>query len=243
MMFDTSVMTNISTITSEDISGKITRITSKIHCKKKHFFYSNLVTTSSKNEALDNSVEQDLDTFQETYSINHVVVDFRELQSLLSKIEYLIKQTHVPDFSQEAFVIETHSIYLSLKNLSTKMEYNSFKLMLNIESNRGNVVNKEKAKFIGRNPSENKKYNDDELRYLVTCGPNHEILSSSLQNLELKRKRKQCSFSPKWYNDFPYVEYSIKNGSAFAVDYLVLVLVVNILKMHDHQKVCRHGQK
>ena len=77
------------------------------------------------------------------------------------------------------------------------MEYNSFMLMSDIESNRGNVVNKEKAQLISRDPRENTKYIDDELCYLVTCGPNHEILSSYLQNLELKRKRKQCSFGPK----------------------------------------------
>jgi len=160
-------------------------------------------------------VEQDLDAFQETYSINNVVVDLREIQSLLSKIEDLIKQTHVRDFSEEAFVIETHSLCLSLKNLSTKMEYNCFKLMSNIESNRGNVNDKQKAQFISRDPCENKKYNDDELRYLVTCGPNHEILSSYPQNLELTRKKRQYSFNPNWYNDFPYLKYSIKNDSVF----------------------------
>ena len=85
-------------------------------------------------------MKQNLDAFQQTYSINNLVVDLRELQSLLSKIEDLIKQTHVPDFSEEAFLIEIHSLCLSLKNLSTKLEYNSFKLMSNIESNRGNIT-------------------------------------------------------------------------------------------------------
>ncbi|CAF4492808.1 unnamed protein product [Rotaria sp. Silwood2] len=188
-----TAITNISMTAFEDISA----------------------TTSSRNEASYNLVEQDLNAFQETYSINNVVVDLREFQSLLSKIEDLIKQTHIPDFPEEAFVIETHSLCLSLKNLSTAVEYNCFKLMSHIKSNRGNVINKEKAQFISRDPYDNKKYNDDELRYLVTYGPNHEILSSYPQNLDLKRKKKQSSFNSSWYNDFPYLEYSIKNDSVF----------------------------
>lgn len=190
-------------------------------------------------------MEQDLDAFQETYSINNVVVDLREIQSLLSKIEDLIKQTHVRDFSEEAFVIETHSLCLSLKNLSTKMEYNCFKLMSNIESNRGNVNDKQKAQFISRDPCENKKYNDDELRYLVTCGPNHEILSSYPQNLELKRKKGNVHSILIGIMIFLIWNIVLKMilFSVFAVDYLVLVLVVHMLKMRGHPKVCRHGQR
>ena len=119
----------------------------------------------------------------------------------------IIEQTHVPNFSEEAFIIKTHLLCLSLKNLSTKMEYCSSKLLPNIESNQGNAINKQKAQFIKIDLSENKKYNDDELRFLVTHEPNHEIPSSYPQNLELKRKKKQCSFGPSWYNDFPYLEH------------------------------------
>ena len=99
-----------------------------------------------------------------------------------------------------------------------------------------------KAQFISRDPSENKKYNDDELRYLVTCGPNHEILSSYLQNLELNRKKTMFIQSKVV---IPYVEYSIKNDTVFAVDYLVLVLIliVNMPRTHGHEKVCRHDRR
>ncbi|CAF3394777.1 unnamed protein product [Rotaria sp. Silwood2] len=84
-----------------------------------------------------------------------------------------------------------------------------------IEQNRGVITTVNQSKFVSRDPSDNKKYNDDELRYLVSCGPYHDLNLSYPQNLELKKKNKQCSFTTNWCNDFPYLEYSLKKDAVF----------------------------
>ncbi|CAF4385959.1 unnamed protein product, partial [Rotaria magnacalcarata] len=64
-----------------------------------------------------------------------------------------------------------------------------------VTKNRGIIITKTTSEFISRDPSDNRKYNDDELRYLVSCGPYRDLNLSYPQNTELKKKNKQCSFT------------------------------------------------
>ncbi|CAF3956372.1 unnamed protein product [Rotaria sordida] len=180
---------------------------------KENIFIS--TSTSSDDETSCHSMEQNLNASQEIYSVNNVILDLLKLQSIFSNCESLIKQSQAPDFSEEIFLIETHSLCISLKNISTELETKCSQLLSSIEANRGNIISKNRSELISTDPSDNRKYNDDELRYLVDCGPNHEFLSSYPQNLQLKKKGKQCSFSSSWYKDFPYLEYSVKKDAVF----------------------------
>jgi len=136
-------------------------------------------------------------------TITNIVTELRELQSLFSPCEQLIKETQAPDFSEEIFTINFKLLSTSLKTLTTKIEQLCEQQMAKIENNRGIITVKDQSKFVSRDPADNRKYNDDELNL------------SYPQNTELKKKNKQCSFTSNWYNDFPYLEYSIKKDAAF----------------------------
>ncbi|CAF4583323.1 unnamed protein product, partial [Rotaria sp. Silwood2] len=151
----------------------------------------------------------------ETISITKIVNEARELQSLFSPCEQLVKQTQSPDFSEEIFTIDFNLLSKSLKDMTIKIEQVCEQQTSKIEQNRGVITTVNQSKFVSRDPSDNKKYNDDELRYLVSCGPYHDLNLSYPQNLELKKKNKQCSFTTNWCNDFPYLEYSLKKDAVF----------------------------
>ncbi|CAF3019819.1 unnamed protein product [Rotaria sp. Silwood2] len=148
-------------------------------------------------------------------TITNIVTELRELQSLFSSCEQLIKQTQAPDFSEEIFTIHFKLLCTSLKTMTTKIEQLCEQQTAKIENNRGIITAKDQSKFVSRDPADNRKYDDDELRYLVSCGPYRDLNLSYPQNPELKRKNKQCSFTSNWYNDFPYLEYSIKKDATF----------------------------
>ena len=148
-------------------------------------------------------------------TITNIVTELRELQSLFSPCEQLIKQTQVPDFSEEIFTIHFKLLCTSLKTMTTKIEQLCEQQMAKTENNRGIITPKDQSKFVSRNPVDNGKYDEDELRNLVSCVPYRDVNLSYPQNPELKRKNKQCSFTSNWCNDFPYLEYSIKKDVAF----------------------------
>jgi len=157
----------------------------------------------------------DLCDLNGTYCVTNIVTELRELQSLVLPCEKLIKQTQEPDFSEEIFTIDINLLCKSLKDMTAKIEQLCKQQTSKIEQNRGVINTKKQSTFVSRDPSDNRKYNDDELRYLVSCGPYHDSNLSYPQNSELKKKNKQCSFTSNWYNDFPYLEYSIKKDAVF----------------------------
>ena len=121
--------------------------------------------------------------------------------------------------------------------MTTKIEQLCEQQTVKVENNRGIITSKDQSKFVSRDPVDNRKYDEDELRYLVSCGPYRHVNLSYPQNPELKRKNKQCSFTSNWYNDFPYLEYSIKKMLlfVFVAAYLESDLVVKNLKQHGRQ--------
>ena len=64
----------------------------------------------------------------------------------------------------------------------------------------------------GRRPE---NLTDDQVDYLTRIGPCQPKLSSYPKNTDLANKGKQCSFSPVWYKDYPYLEYSISEDKAY----------------------------
>ncbi|CAF1331469.1 unnamed protein product [Rotaria magnacalcarata] len=183
----------------------------------------------------------------DTNEITSIANELGELQSLFCTCEHLIKQSQSSDFSEEVFTIDTNLFCKSLKDITTRLEHLCDKQTLETKQSRGVVIvsTKIKSNFISRDPGDNRKYNDDELRYLVSYGPYHDLNVSYPQNLELKKKNKQCSFTSNWYKDFPYLEYSIKKMLyfVFVAVCLVLVLAVKNDKQHGFQQVFRCGQR
>ena len=64
----------------------------------------------------------------------------------------------------------------------------------------------------GRRPE---NLTDDQVNYLTPIGPCQPKLSAYPKNVDLAKKGKQCSFSPVWYKDYPYLEYSILKDKVY----------------------------
>ena len=60
-----------------------------------------------------------------------------------------------------------------------------------------------------------KTINDEQRRYLIKMGPFQPVLHSFPKNKNMKASRDTCSFSPRWYSDYPYIEYSIEKDMAY----------------------------
>ncbi|CAF0727051.1 unnamed protein product [Didymodactylos carnosus] len=58
-------------------------------------------------------------------------------------------------------------------------------------------------------------FSDDELRFLTTAGPFQPVLSHYPVNQDLKSKGQTCKFAAKWFEEFPYLEYSVIKNAAF----------------------------
>ena len=55
----------------------------------------------------------------------------------------------------------------------------------------------------------------NQTKYLIHLGPYQPKLSMYPHNLELIKKGKQSSFSQTWFDDYPYLEYSILTNKAY----------------------------
>ncbi|CAF1572404.1 unnamed protein product, partial [Didymodactylos carnosus] len=162
------------------------------------------------------SIEEQPAFHEDQNVITKVAVELKELYSLLSECERKIKQSISPELCQETFVVESLTLSNEIKRISTTLAELCSNQLASVTDTRRNIADKRnKNETISRDPADNKKYDDDELRYLVFKGPAQPKLASFPQNLVLKAKHYQCSFTTTWYHDYPLLEYSIKNNSAY----------------------------
>ncbi|CAF1475090.1 unnamed protein product [Didymodactylos carnosus] len=113
------------------------------------------------------------------------------------------------------FLLKTQPLSKEIKVLSSAIYY-LCSLKLNfISTNRGEIDDKNDENLISRDPPDNKKFTDDESRYLTTQGPFQPKMSVYPQNLELKNKKHQCSFAAGWYGQYNYLKYSKIKDAAF----------------------------
>jgi hypothetical protein len=56
---------------------------------------------------------------------------------------------------------------------------------------------------------------EGQINYLIHIGPCQPKLSAYPKNTELAKKAKQCLFSPTWYKDYPYLEYTVSSDKAY----------------------------
>ena len=54
-----------------------------------------------------------------------------------------------------------------------------------------------------------------QIKYLIHLGPCQPKLSIYPRNPNLIKKGKQSSFSQAWFNDYPYLEYSVLENKAY----------------------------
>ena len=55
----------------------------------------------------------------------------------------------------------------------------------------------------------------NQTKYLINLGPRQPKLSVYRRNPALIKKRKQSSFSQTWFDDYPYLEYSVMENKAY----------------------------
>ena len=68
---------------------------------------------------------------------------------------------------------------------------------------------------ISRDPGEKPKtLNKDQNKFLISAGPHKPKLMNYPKNDSISR-HKTCQFNPKWYELFPYLEYSIKTDKVY----------------------------
>lgn len=86
---------------------------------------------------------------------------------------------------------------------------------VNSKKNTSNL-NDEPKELLPRDPGlrHNTKLNKNEKQYLLSQGPCQPLMSNYLVDPHIN-KRKQNSFSSKWYAEYPYLEYSVAKDAAY----------------------------
>ena len=59
------------------------------------------------------------------------------------------------------------------------------------------------------------KFNEEQLRYFTSLGPFQTKLQQYPKNKELHSAKKTCMFAAKWFDEYPYLEYSVVKDAAF----------------------------
>ena len=134
-------------------------------------------------------------------------------------IKYFLKQTEFASELVELALDETVSVKSFL--VETKSTFNKIKASINdllilcdktLENIPSAPITVDKMqlteKLISRDPSIMKVFDENELRYLVNQGPYRPLLSQYPVNEQLKKKNNTCHFVPRWYKEFPLIEYS-----------------------------------
>jgi hypothetical protein len=136
-------------------------------------------------------------------------------------IQFILKQTQLASkvidmsfdetVSTKIFLIETASSFGKIKESLNDLLVLCNTTLENMPSTSITVdVDKLKSSetIISRDPSTTKIYNEVELRYLVEQGPYQPKLARYPINEKLKKNNDTFHFVPRWYNEFPLIEYS-----------------------------------
>ena len=85
-------------------------------------------------------------------------------------------------------------------------------------SNISNEVNNvsEQDVLMEHDPAKRpEKFSEGQIKYLIHIGPCQPKLSSYPKNSGSTKKGKKSSFSPTWYKEYPYLEYSVSSDKAY----------------------------
>ena len=110
-----------------------------------------------------------------------------------------------------------HEIESLCKDLGSKSQILMNQMLKDIESREDYIpdILKSNSKVSHDPGCRPKIINNEERMYFIKMGPFQPKLYSFPKNAKMKASRDTCSFSPKWYNDYPYIEYSIEKDMAY----------------------------
>ncbi|CAF4079817.1 unnamed protein product [Rotaria sp. Silwood1] len=147
-------------------------------------------------------------------------IELRLIESMLLQCGHLIKQSTSTNVSHEEFVKSVYNYATNLVTSSNELrQLCSRKIdQLNKERDSISLIEPKKQVFIERDPGnypQNYNYRAEERRFLVNIGPFQPSLSNFPKNDTMAASKDTCKFVSKWYNEYPMIEYSIKNDAAF----------------------------
>jgi hypothetical protein len=170
------------------------------------------------NECVSSSPDVLLDENTSSNSSQNII----EIKNnICAHIQFILKQTQLASkvidmsfdesVSTKNFLIETTSSFGKIKESLNDLLVVCNTTLENMPSTSITVdVDKLKSSetIISRDPSTTKLYNEVELRYLVGQGPYQPKLARYPINEKLKKNNDTCRFVPRWYKEFPLIEYS-----------------------------------
>ena len=188
----------------------------------------NKVDNSSKSEVQD-ELNTNLNFYEEGASKND------DIEQAISWLDCIAELKHLGDYLKEcmSFVDSVNNnqfphplnVLVSVADLAKDVNTKSSNLMekakkvikkLESEYNKQEEIYKEET-LPPRDPYERahfKDLSDKQKQYLIDMGPYQPKLYSFPKNTAIP-DGKQCTFSPRWFNEYPHLEYSIKADAAY----------------------------
>ncbi|CAF4909838.1 unnamed protein product, partial [Rotaria sp. Silwood1] len=185
------------------------------------FFESNADIQSSDDP------EHNQSEFQHATPENSEINQRDMLATYLFQIEFhlkscqnLIKDSTRNDISHKEFVEKTRSFVFELKTILDSLDTTCHEQIEKMNAQFSNVefVCRKSNDAISRDPAywpTNGKFTEEELRYLIHKGPMQPVLNDYPKNLSLVAQKTTCKFVPKWFNEYPMLEYSESIDRAF----------------------------
>ena len=190
------------------------------------FFPSSSYVTNESLASKEGSSLSVLMISDDYESVDFIQNNVQIKNKICGEIQYLFKQIQIfsahtntisnENVSTKNFLIENKSYLVRLKQsisdlilfCDSALEKSPCVSTTLIELNSTEII-------VSRDPSKTKAYNEAELRYLVAQGPYQPILSKYPINESLRKLNDTCRFIPKWYKEFPMIEYSPLTDSIY----------------------------
>ncbi|CAF1455551.1 unnamed protein product, partial [Rotaria sordida] len=152
--------------------------------------------------------------------LHQIGVKLRIMETLLHPCQHLMKLSTSIDICPEVFVEETKIFVDKLLEAGNDLKMLCTDIITETEMKRNKItiMDSKEDELINRDPGyydAGHKFTEKQLRYLVSVGPLQVKLEEYPKNRELYTAGKTCKFASKWYDEYPYLEYSIKRDAAF----------------------------
>lgn len=177
-------------------------------------FKSVATQTQSKGESPENALDEDEST--ETLTDNYLQC-VAKLKFVTEKISNLVSyQPNVLHFeSLFTEITEVCDTVTSVIKETKSLAVTKLKKVIRLPDTM-NIDSADKNISVDHDPGKRPdSLTECQKKFLISNGPYQPLLSIYPRNSEMAEKGKQCSFSPVWYKEFPYIEYSISTDKAY----------------------------
>ncbi|CAF1353507.1 unnamed protein product [Rotaria sp. Silwood1] len=152
--------------------------------------------------------------------LHQIGVKLRIMETLLHPCQHLMKLSTSINICPEVFVEETKIFVDKLLEAGNDLKMLCTDIITETEMKRNKItiMDSKEDELINREPGYydvGHKFTEKQLRYLVSVGPLQVKIEEYPKNRELHTAGKTCKFASKWYDEYPYLEYSIKRDAAF----------------------------